>query len=107
MDVSGTVSATVNNLNQYETYNGQALTHTTAGNLQSDGTRTFTYDAGRPPDIGNLHRHHLHLRPLRPQIHQNRLDSETTTFIYDAEDVIAEYNDQGQLTKKYIHGPGH
>ena len=105
MDVSGWISATVNNLNQYQTYNGQTLTHPTAGNLQSDGARTFTYDAadrlisetstGTPFTYDPFGRRST-----------KTASSETTTLIYDAEDVIAEYDDQGQLVRKFIHGPG-
>ena len=28
------------------------------------------------------------------------------TYIYDGEDVIAEYDGQGQLARKFVHGPG-
>ncbi|MBN1803993.1 MAG: hypothetical protein JW837_01960 [Sedimentisphaerales bacterium] len=34
------------------------------------------------------------------------VDGDTTTYIYDGGNVIAEYNDAGSLSKKFIHGGG-
>ncbi len=52
----------------------------------SYGTVTYTYD------------------PSGRRI-EKTVDGDTTTYIYDGGNVIAEYNDTGSLSKKFIHGP--
>ncbi|HEX7761124.1 MAG TPA: RHS repeat-associated core domain-containing protein, partial [Caulobacteraceae bacterium] len=75
------------------------------GNLTNDGTRAFTYDvenrllsASAPTAIT------LSYDPLG-RLQQTVAGSTTTSFLYDGDDLVAEYNGS-TLLRRYVHGTG-
>ena len=101
----GTKTNTPNNLNQYVTAAGQTLTYNGNGALTSDGARTYTYDAAnRLLTAQNGQSATCAYDPFDRR-RSKTVDSQAVTFIYNGDQIIAEYDDSG-LAKKFIHGPG-
>jgi len=98
---------TVNSLNQILTMDGDPFTHDASGNLKTAQGKTYAYDASNRlttvsggPNAGSLT-----YDPLSRLSTVTGASGPTTGFLYDGQDVIAEY-DNGVLTKRYVHGPG-
>ena len=102
---SGTNNPAVNALNQYTQALGLSLSYDTNGNLSSDGTRTFTHDAANRLLSETSSGVAFTYDPLDRRESKSAGGS-SLTYIYDGEDVIAEYDGQGQLARKFIHDPG-
>jgi RHS repeat-associated protein len=101
-----------NDLNQYggTVSNGVAgatFTHDANGNLLSDGTRTYTYDAESRliTAVGPTGWAVLDYDPLG-RLFQVNGNGAVTQFLYDGDALVAEYDGAGTLTKRYVHGPG-
>jgi len=77
------------------------------GNLTTDGTRTFTYDVENRLLTSTGGTNPLTL-VYDPEGRLARVTSGSTTkdFLYDGVDLIAEYNSNGTVAARYIHGPG-
>jgi RHS repeat-associated protein len=109
-----TVAATnrayaVNGLNQYTQISGDGaatLSHDANGNLTSDGSTAFVYDAeNRLVRASGATNATLAYDPLG-RLWQVSGGSGTTRFVYDGDRLIAEYNGAGTLLRRYVHGPG-
>ena len=101
----GTKTNTPNNLNQYVTAAGQTLTYNGNGALTSDGARTYTYDAANRLLTAQNGQSATYAYDPFDRRRSKTVDSQAVTFIYDGDQIIAEYDDSG-LAKKFIHGPG-
>ena len=101
----GTKTNTPNNLNQYVTAAGQNLTYNGNGALTSDGTRTYTYDAANRLLTAQNGQSATYAYDPFDWRRSKTVDSQAVTFIYDGDQIIAEYDDSG-LAKKFIYGPG-
>jgi YD repeat-containing protein len=87
------------------------------GNMTSkteDGvTTTYTWDsqdklveAERPAgDSGTALVVEYRYDPFRRRI-QKSVNDKITTYVYDREDIVAEYDGAGVLQASYVHGPG-
>src|SRR5262249_16810840 len=83
------------------------------GNLTSDGTRLFCYDlenhlTGEAASGGNAcstPSFSLAYDPLG-RIHQTTASSVSTSFLYDGDRLVAEYDGGGLLQRRYVHGAG-
>jgi len=103
-------SYTPNGLNQYAAVNTTGYTYDANGNLRYDGTNTYTYDTeNRLVSVSGGRSATLTYDPL------GRLSSVSgviggvgtfTSFLYDGDALIAEYDGSNNLTKRYIHGAG-
>lgn len=91
----------INGLNQPSKSGSLNLSWDAAGDLSSDGSTSYAYDtdnrlitAGnkflRYDPLGRLY------RTLGPE----------TRFLYDGNDIIAEYNSSGTLLRRFVHGEG-
>jgi RHS repeat-associated protein len=109
-----TVAATnrayaVNGLNQYTQISGDGaatLSHDANGNLTSDGSTAFVYDAeNRLVRASGATSATLAYDPLG-RLWQVSGGSGTTRFVYDGDRLVAEYNGAGSLLRRYVHGPG-
>ncbi len=102
MLATGTVVETPNGLNQVVDRNGQAIVWDPAGNLLSDGTRSYAHAAdGR---LGQANGNWLGYDPLG---RFNHSWSNNDGFLYDGEDLIAHRSGStGPVYERYIHGPG-
>ncbi len=105
----GTTSYTPNSLNQYTQAGSTNYVYDNNGNLTSDGTKTYTYDyenrliEGTVPDRGLSLSYKYD--PFGRRI-EKTVNSATTRFLYDGDQIIAEYDGSGTLIAKYVYGSG-
>lgn len=99
-----------NGLNQYASVgpaaNPRAYAYDANGNLISDGQNNLVYDAeNRLVMAGNTG---LAYDPLGRlfQVYNVTDGSGVTQFLYDGDQLTAEFNGSGTLTNAYVHGPG-
>ncbi|BBJ22517.1 hypothetical protein [Candidatus Nitrotoga sp. AM1P] len=102
-------SRSANGLNQYTTLNSNTITHDANGNLQSDGVWIYGHDfdnrlvnAVRNSPASGVS---LGYDPTG-RLGRTVVDNQTTDLLYDGTDLIAEYDEAGNLTTRHIHGPG-
>ena len=103
----GTTIYVSNNLNQYASIGGVSLTYDDNGNLTYDGATSYTYDSenrlieSNAPDVNVIYGYDPFGRRISKTV-----DAVTTTYIYDADQVIAEYDANNVLVRKYVYGLG-
>jgi RHS repeat-associated protein len=96
----------VNGLNQYTSVAGTTHTYDSNGNLTSDGTTSFVYDAeNRLVSASGGKNATLTYDPMG-RLFQISNPTSTTQFLYDGDRLIAEYNGSGTLLRRYVHGAG-
>jgi RHS repeat-associated protein len=97
----------VNGLNQYTSVNGNAYVHDANGNLVSDGTTSYVYDAeNRLVGASGLKTATLVYDPLGRLAKSSGGADGHRQFLYDGDALVAEYDGAGNLLKRYVHGPG-
>jgi RHS repeat-associated protein len=96
---------TANGLNQYSAAGGAAFGYDANGNLTSDGSRTYTYDIENRL-VGASGGLVLTYDPLGRLWRTAGGASGTTTYLYDSDALVAEYNASGTLAHRYVHGDG-
>lgn len=102
----GTTNYSANGLNQYTSVAGASFTYDANGNLTSDGATNYTYDVeNRVVSAAGAHAATLTYDPLG-RLFQVATASATTQFLYDGDQMVAEYNGSGTLQRRYVHGPG-
>lgn len=103
----GTRSYTVNGLNQYTAIGNVAPAYDANGNLTADGASNFSYDAENHlvTAIGTKTAT-LSYDPLGRLMRTSGGSAGTRQFLYDGDKLIAEYDGNGALKHRYIHGPG-
>jgi YD repeat-containing protein len=78
------------------------------GNLNSDatslGATTYDYDAENRL-VSTSNGAALSYDPLG-RLFQISLGSSTTQFLHDGDQIVAEYNDSGTMTRRYVHWVG-
>jgi RHS repeat-associated protein len=97
-------SYTTNGLNQYSAAGSATFGYDANGNLTSDGTTSFTYDAENRL-VGTSAGTTLTYDP-NGRLWQVSNGSGTTQFLYDGDQLTAEYNGAGTLLRRYVHGTG-
>ncbi|WP_300531299.1 RHS repeat-associated core domain-containing protein [Maricaulis sp.] len=101
-----------NNLDQYTSVSGQALSYDANGNLTSDGARSFTYTAENQlstfTGTGVVARYGYGpaARRVRKETGPNTSGLTRTDFLHAGEMEIAEYDSAGNLLRRYIPGAG-
>ncbi len=102
--VSVSRSYAVNGLNQYTSVAGGALTYDDNGNLTSSGTVSYVYDVeNRLVSASGGTSATLRYDPLG-RLYEVSGASGTTRFLYDGDELVAEYNTSGGLLRRYAHG---
>ncbi len=117
----GTVNYTTNTLNQYTAAGATVFTYDANGNMTGSvapaptpadppylgGTYSFQYDyenrlvqAAAPSNTASYTYGPFGRRTAKT------VSSETVKYIYDGDQVIAEYNGSGTLLRKFIYGTG-
>lgn len=94
----------VNGLNQYTNAGSAAFTYDANGNLTGDGVSLYTYDVENRliTRSGGLS---LAYDPNGRLWQTSGGASGTTRFLYDGDELVAEYNGSGNLLRRYLHGP--
>jgi RHS repeat-associated protein len=94
-----------NGLNQYSNVGGARFDYDLNGNLTSDGSTIYSYDVeNRLLSASGAHTATLTYDPLG-RLFQIVGSSKTTQFLYDGDELVAEYNESGALQRRYVHGP--
>ncbi len=94
----------VNGLNQYTAVAGVTHTYDPKGNLTSDGATTYSYDVeNRLRSASGAQSATLTYDP-KGRLFKVVSGGSTTRFFYDGDSLVAEYNQYGSLTKRYVHG---
>ncbi len=97
---------TPNGLNQYTAVAGISFGYDANGNLTSDGTNTYVYDVeNRLVTRSGGGSATLRYDPLG-RLYEMVSGANTTRFLYDGDDLVAEYSGSGTLLGRYAHGLG-
>ena len=100
-------SYSVNGLNQYLASGPAALAYDANGNLTSDGSTSFAYDAeNRLVTASGGRSAALAWDPLGRLFQTSGGSTGTTQFLYDGDELVAEYDASGTLLRRYVHGIG-
>ena len=100
-------SYTANGLNQYSNVSGVAVGYDSNGNLTSNGGTSFTYDAeNRLVSASGTLNSQMVYDPLGRLFQTSGGPSGTTQFLYDGNELIAEYDGSGAMMARYAFGPG-
>jgi RHS repeat-associated protein len=94
----------VNGLNQYVAAGPATFAYDANGNLSSDGSTGFVYDAeNRLVSASGAKNASLSYDPLG-RLSQIMSGATTTRFLYDGDELVAEYDGAGNLLRRYVHG---
>jgi RHS repeat-associated protein len=95
----------VNGLNQYTAAGPAAFTYDANGNLASDGSTGFVYDAeNRLVSASGAKNATLSYDPLGRLFQVTSGGGATTRFLHDGDELVAEYSGSGTLLRRYAHG---
>ena len=99
-------SYVTNSLNQYTTVGGIAQTSDLDGNLTTDGSATYTYDAENRLSqiVKGSTTVTVTYDPFGRRASKT-VNGVTTKFLYDGADLLAETDAAGTLTARYLIGP--
>lgn len=96
-----------NGLNQYRTVGTDTFGYDANGNLASDGTSSYTYDAeNRLVTVAGAASANLVYDPTGRLWQVTGRDGQSTRFLYDGDQLSAEYDASGNLLRRYVHGTG-
>jgi RHS repeat-associated protein len=96
-----------NALNAYTSVNGTTLVYDENGNLTSDGVNTYIYDAeNRLTQVTTPQHSVSYAYGYLGRRIAKTVDAATTSYIYDGDQVIIEYDGGGQVIRRYVYGHG-
>jgi RHS repeat-associated protein len=103
--VGATNAYTPNGLNQYNNVAGATYAYDLNGNLTSDGTTAYGYDAeNRLISASGAHTATIVYDPLGRML--STVGSTASLFLFDGDELIAEYNGSGVQVRRYVMGSG-
>ena len=94
----------VNGLNQYTSAGPANFGYDANGNLISDGTTTYGYDAENRL-VSSSAGAGLVYDPLGRLFQVTAPSGAVTRFVYDGDELVAEYDSANALLRRYVHGP--
>jgi RHS repeat-associated protein len=97
---------TPNSLNQYASVAGTIFSYDANGNLTSDGTNSFAYDADNKLTSATVWGTHQSMSydPLNRLWRVNA--AADLRYFYDGNNMAAQYDSSGNLQNRYVFGPG-
>jgi len=96
-----------NNLNQYTSHAGQSFSYDNNGNLTNFDGWSYNYNAHNRLTSATKTGQSLSLEyDASGRLNASTLNGTKTTFLYDGNELVAEYNASGTLLKRYVHGVG-
>ncbi|WP_080403843.1 RHS repeat-associated core domain-containing protein [Burkholderia ubonensis] len=105
--VVATSAYTVNALNQYATVSGSAVKHDLNGNLTGDGVWTYTYDLDNRMKTANRSGTSAALGyDPEGRLVKMSVNGVDTVLLYNGQNLAAEYDGTGAVTRRYVFGPG-
>jgi len=96
----------VNGLNQYTTAGPAAFAYDANGNLISDGTNNFVYDAENRLVKSSQSGVTLTYDPLGRLWSSSSATFGTTQFLHDGDHIVLEYDGTGSIQRRFLWGPG-
>jgi len=102
--MDGEVAFQSNNLNQYTTVGGKSFTYDANGNLLSDGVNSYAYDAENRL-VAAANRNTSYTYDPFGRRSGRTVDGVDTSYLHDGDRVLVEYDDAGQLRRRYVYGP--
>lgn len=109
---AATVSSSSNGLNQVTLVGGASVSYDALGNLATgsvagDASWTYGYDIENQlrSATAGTNTVSLHYDPAG-MLQKVVTNGQEAQFLYDGQDLIAEYNGAGQITRRYVHGNG-
>src|SRR3954470_13700595 len=94
----------VNGLNQYTAAGPASFAYDANGNLMSDGSTSYVYDAeNRLVSATGAHAATLAYDPLG-RLWQGAGSAGKTRFVYDGDALIQEYDALSNILHRYVHG---
>ena len=101
-------SYAANGLNQYTSAGPANFAYDANGNLTSDGSVTYSYDTeNRLVGASGAKTASLLYDPLGRLVRtHNGNTASARWFVYDGNEMVAEYDGSGNMLKRYLHGPG-
>jgi RHS repeat-associated protein len=94
---------TTNGLNQYAAAGPATFTYDSNGNLTSDGSSTFVYDIeNRLVSASGAKTAALTYDPMG-RLFQVTGSSTNNRFLYDGDELVAEYDSAGVIANRYVH----
>jgi len=97
-------SDTLNGLNQVTGSGGTSLAHDTRGNITGIGSASYGYDIENRMTSGGA-ASAINYDPLG-RLRQIVSSSLPRGFLWDGNDAVLEYDENGQILRRYVHGPG-
>lgn len=94
-----------NGLNQYTSAGPATFTYDANGNLVSDGTTGYLYDAENRL-VQSSGGAQLTYDPTGRLWRTIGTTTGTTQFLYDGDALVAEYDGAGNMLRRYVHGDG-
>ena len=86
---------------------GRAHTYDGNGNLTGDGVNTYLYDVeNRLLRVSGQNNAKLRYYPLGRLFEVQDVNGSIRRHVYDGSDLIAEYDANNQLLRRYVHGTG-
>lgn len=108
-DVTGMSSVgqayAVNGINQYTSVGGVAVGYDDNGNLTSNGSAAYVYDVENRL-ISGPNGASLVWDPLGRLYQSGSTSVAATRYLYDGDQLTAEYNTAGTLMRRYVHADG-
>ncbi|MBI4707278.1 MAG: RHS repeat protein, partial [Candidatus Omnitrophica bacterium] len=102
-----TSTYTTNLLNQYAKINSQDYTYDSNGNLASNGASTYSYDyEDRLTSVTKSGMTASYKYDSFGRRIEKTVGDAAVKYLYDGDQIIAEYNGAGTLIKKFIYGVG-
>lgn len=96
-----------NGLNQYVAAGPASFTYDLNGNLTGDGSNIYVYDIeNRLVSASGTTTAGLRYDPLGRLYETSGGPVGVTRFLYDGDELVAEYNSSGTQLRRYVHGPG-
>lgn len=106
-DVNVSRNYAVNGLNQYTSAGPATFSHDANGNLTGDGSSAYTYDIeNRLVLASGTTSASLRYDPLGRLYETAGGAAGTTRFLYDGDELVAEYGGSGTMLRRYVHGSG-
>lgn len=107
-DFTGSIASrgySVNGLNQYMSVGPASYTYDANGNLTSDGSGTYVYDVENRL-INGPNGATLVWDPLGRLFQSSSNSTAATRYLYDGDQLTAEYDAAGNLARRYVHADG-
>ncbi|QIE27519.1 RHS Repeat protein (plasmid) [Caballeronia sp. SBC2] len=96
-----------NALNQYTSAAGTAVTYDGNGNLTGDGAWTYVYDLDNRMKTASRSGTSATLGyDPEGRLVRTTVNGTDTNLMYDGKNLAGEYNGAGQLTRRFVFGPG-